>query len=160
MVRRRQVTAEGDAENFECKVTGDATQQRRWLDAVTSTAVIEDDFLRLARIQRQIIILGRPRRYVGGPVRGRVHGRRRPRRRAMCRLQTWRTGCRRVEAWGRQLAVTAYVAGPRLEPCTILADIDIVEDSPPLYTVRCVCPSKNDTYSDLSTKLAYITQDL
>ena len=36
--------------------------------------------------------------------------------------------------------------GPwRLEPCTILADIDIVDDTPPLYTVWCVCPSKNDT---------------
>ena len=64
MVRRRQVTAEGDAENFECKVTGDAKQQRRRLDSVTSTAVVEDDFLRLERVQRQIIILGRPRRYV------------------------------------------------------------------------------------------------
>ena len=63
MVRRRQVTAEGDAENFECKVTGDARQQRRRLDAVTSTAVVEDDFLRLARVQPQIII-GCPRRYV------------------------------------------------------------------------------------------------
>jgi len=41
--------------------------------------------------------------------------------------------------------VTVYDAGPRLEPCTILADIDIVDDTPPLYTVRCGCPSKNDT---------------
>ena len=54
MVRCRQVTAEGDAENFECKVTGDAKQQRRRLDAVTSTAVVENDFLRLERVQRQI----------------------------------------------------------------------------------------------------------
>ena len=30
--------------------------------------------------------------------------------------------------------MTAYDAGPRLEPCTILADIDIVDDTPPLYT--------------------------
>ena len=41
--------------------------------------------------------------------------------------------------------MTAYDAGTRLEPCTILADIDIVDDTPPLYTVQCVCPSKNDT---------------
>jgi len=41
--------------------------------------------------------------------------------------------------------VTAYDAGPRLEPCTMLADIDIVDDTPPLYTVRCLCSSKNDT---------------
>ena len=27
----------------------------------------------------------------------------------------------------------------------ILADIDVVDDTPPLYTVPCVCPSKNDT---------------
>jgi len=57
------VTAEGDAENFERGVTGDARQQRRRLDAVTSAAVMEDDFLRLGRIQRQIVH-GRPRRYV------------------------------------------------------------------------------------------------
>ena len=41
--------------------------------------------------------------------------------------------------------MTAYDAGLRLEPCTMLADIDILDDTPPLYTVRCVCPSKNDT---------------
>ena len=57
MVRRRQVTAEGDDENFEREVTGDARQQRRRLDAVTSAVVVEDDFLRLGRrpIQRQIV---------------------------------------------------------------------------------------------------------
>ena len=32
-------------ENFECKVTGNARQQRRRLDTVTSAAVIQDDFL-------------------------------------------------------------------------------------------------------------------
>jgi len=41
--------------------------------------------------------------------------------------------------------MTAYDAGQRLEPCTILADIDIVDDTPPLYTIWCVCPSKNNT---------------
>ena len=61
VVRRRQVTAKGDAENFERGVTGDARQQRRRLDAVTSAAVMEDDFLGLGRIQRQIV-LGRARR--------------------------------------------------------------------------------------------------
>ena len=54
VVRRRQVTAEGDAENFEREVTGDARQQRRRLDLVTSAAVMEDDFLRLGSIQHQI----------------------------------------------------------------------------------------------------------
>ena len=49
------MTAECDAENFERGVTGDARQQRRRLDAVTSAAVMEDDFLRLGRIQRQIV---------------------------------------------------------------------------------------------------------
>ena len=57
------MTAKSDAENFERGITGDARQQRRRLDAVTSAAVMEDDFLRLGRIQRQIV-LGRPRRYV------------------------------------------------------------------------------------------------
>ena len=63
VVRRRQVTAKGDAQNFEREVMGDARQQRRRLDAVTSAAIMKDDFLRLGRIQRQIV-LGRPRRYV------------------------------------------------------------------------------------------------
>ena len=48
------MTAKGDAENFERGVTGNARQQRRRLDAVTLAAVMEDDFLRLGRIQRQI----------------------------------------------------------------------------------------------------------
>ena len=77
VVRRRQVTAEGDAENFERGVTGDARQQRRQLDAVTSAAVMEDDFLRLGSIQHQIVH-SRPRRYDG------VCGRCWPGRRGKC----------------------------------------------------------------------------
>ena len=41
-------------------------------------------------------------------------------------------------------AVTAY-DGSDTGPCTIMADIVIVDDTSPLYTARCVCPSKNDT---------------
>ena len=36
----------------------------------------------------------------------------------------------------RSAAVTAYEAWPMLEPYTMLADIDFVDDTSPLYTVR------------------------
>ena len=39
----------------------------------------------------------------------------------------------------------AYDAGPRLDPWIMLADIDLVDDTSPLYTVRYACPAKNAT---------------
>jgi len=130
------VTAEGDAENFQREVTGDVRQQRRLLDAVTSAAVIEDDFLRLGRIERQIVH-GRPRRYVVQFTGACVDAVGRDDEVCVvCKFELV-VGVERLEVGGSDDI-------RRWSETGTLAHIDIVDDTSPLYGTVCV-PSKNDT---------------